>query len=88
MSENDDSGGDIPVSLIPIFQRMHAEIQLLRYVVRFLCGATVPPDKLREFVEFLDVPIAGDTPETTKVLHDTVGRFLHELGEDLGVPKD
>ena len=79
---------ETPDPLLPIFQRLHTDTLLLRRAVIFLLGATISPDTLSKFVEALGVPVAGDTPEATKVLHEAIDTFRCELEEHIRVPKD
>ena len=65
--------------------RLHAEIELLRSVAAFLCVATIPTDALDAYIEGLDIPAVGNTPEATKAVHDILGRFVSQVSQYRGV---
>ena len=80
MSANEE----IPARL----REMKAEIELLQYVVVFLCTAAIPSDALGRLIERLDTPVAGDDIETTQAMHNVIGRFINKLEETRTVTKD
>lgn len=61
---------------------MKAEILVLRHVVSFLCANTVPSDTLHRYIERLETPITGDTPEVTKIVHQAIEEFLGQLSKE------
>ena len=79
---------DIPTSLEPILLDLKAEVELLRYVVSFLCAATVPRDALDRLIEALQTPVAAESPEATKVMYKAIDRFVDKLEKGRPRPED
>ena len=59
--------------------RLKAQVELLQDVVAFLCLSVVPPELLDRFVERLDTPIAGETADTTRDVHNAIDRFIDKI---------
>ena len=68
-----------------LIYKLVAETALLRSVAAFLCAATVPRNVLDVFIEGLDVPLAGNSPNATKFVHEANGTFISQVAENLRI---
>ena len=77
-----------PPDLLPIFNDLKAQAELLQHAIVFLLTTTIPPDALDGYVERISVPVSADTPEATHAMHKAIGRFLDVLHQHRPVPED
>ena len=64
-----------------MIRHLFAEVTLMRSIVAFLCVTTLPKLVLDTYVEQLDIPVAGDSPDVTQAVLETTDRFLGEIAK-------
>ena len=64
-----------------MIRHLFAEATLMRSIVAFLCVTTLPSPVLDTYVEQLDMPIAGDSPDVTQAALESTDRFLGEIAK-------
>ena len=64
--------------------KLHANAELLKSVTAFLLSATIPRQAVIAYIEGLDIPAIGDTPQTTQIVHECLGAFTSQILKNLG----
>lgn len=78
----------IPAWAARLLKELHAQNQLLRDTVIFLCGTTVPREALDRYIERIQVPVEWGSAENLEIMEGQISTFLRDLEKRFPVPKD
>ena len=71
--------------LLHSFKRLHAQVQLLRDVVLFLCANTIPRADLNAYLERIQVPVDWGSSENLEIMEREIAALLGDLTARFGV---